>query len=92
MQNRKIAQNATPSKILTAHIALAFSRVCLLGPTPTRDIYIPIDWRSFTAETLLAHLHGVELFSTLIYSFTALAIAQAFYRSNRFTAFGVNAH
>jgi hypothetical protein len=52
-----------------------------------RDIYIPIGWRSFTAKTLLAHLHRVELFSTLIYSFSALKlslkrfIAQAFYRS-----------
>ena len=87
VQNRQIAQNATLSKIFTAHIALAFSRVCLLGPpTPTRDIYIPIGWRPFTAEILLAHLHRVELFSTLIYSFTALKLSlkrslQSLYRT-----------
>jgi hypothetical protein len=27
-------------------------------PTPARNIYIPIGWRSFTADTLLAHLYG----------------------------------
>ena len=102
MQNRQIAQNATLSKIFTAHITLAFPRVCLLGPTPTRDIYIPIGWRSFIAETLLAHLHRVELFSTLIYSFSFKVIApialslmsnkksMGAYSSKRFTAFGVN--
>jgi hypothetical protein len=46
-------------------------------------------WRSFTAETLLANLHRVELFSTIIYSFTALKLSlKRFFAPKRFTAFG----
>ena len=49
--------------------------VCLLGPTPARDIYIPIGWWSFTAAKLLAPFLRVEWFSTLICSFTALELS-----------------
>ena len=74
MQNRRIAQNATLSKIFTAHIALA--RRPIFTQTHAGERPLDSDWLAVvTAEMLLAHLHRVVLFSTLIYSFTALNLS-----------------